>query len=414
MGRNKRVQTGAGGITDRISFGVLARTLPRQVVNEELEVKRRKEQRIRALPSHMVVYYVIAMSFFMQTGVEEVLRWVLEGVRSFFGVHAIVIATKGAITKARVRVGAEVIEALYKRSVKPQAVEGTRGAWYKGLRLVSMDGSTLDLQDTEENAEYFGYAEGGRGECAFPKLRFVSLVETGTHVLFGAQMGSYKTSENALAQQVIYSLEEGMLCLADRLFYSFDFWNQARDTGAQLLWRVRNNMVLPVEKYLADGSWLTTIYADPKSRRQRRNGVKVRVISYRLKDNDANAGKTIGSNESYQLLTTLLDYEKYPAEELAELYPERWEIETAYDEFKTHLRGGRVVLRSKTPELVQQEFYGFLLAHFCTRQLMHEAALANDIEPLRLSFSHTVEIIKRKLPASTKAGFSPSAASAAY
>ena len=117
---------------------------------------------------------------------------------------------------------------------------------------------------------------------------------------------------------------------------------------------------------------------------------------------------------SYLLLTTLLDYEKHPTNELAELYPKRWEIETAYDEFKTHLRGGRVVLRSKTPELVHQEFYGFLLAHFCTRQLMHEAALVNNIELLRLSFTHTVEIIKRKLPTSTKVGFSPSAASAAY
>ena len=279
--------------------------------------------------------------------------------------------------------------------------------------MVAIDGSTLDLQDTQENAEYFGYAEGGRGECAFPKLRFVSLVETGTHVLFGAQMGAYATSEIALAQQVIDSLEEGMLCLADRLFYSYDFWNKASGTGAQLLWRVKNNMVLPVQEHLSDGSWLTKIYSDTKSRRQRRDGVMVRVISYRLRNKDENNGTTIGNGEGYLLLTTLLDFEKYPAEELAGLYPERWEIETSYDEFKTHLRGGRVVLRSKTPELVNQEFYGFLMAHFCTRQLMHEAALVNDIEPLRLSFTHTVEVIKRKLPTSTEVDFSPSAASAA-
>lgn len=380
-------------------------------MEEELAGKRRKEKRIRVLPSHMVVYYVIAMSFFSQTGVVEVLRWVLEGVRSFFGMEAIVVATKGAITSARIRVGAGVIEALYRRTVEPQAEKETKGAWYKGLRLVAIDGSTLDLQDTQENAEYFGYAEGGRGECAFPKLRFVSLVETGTHVLFGARMGSYATSENALAQQVIGSLSEGMLCLADRLFYSFDFWNKAMCTGAQLLWRVRNNMVLPAQEYLSDGSWLTTIYADTKSRRQERDGVKVRVISYHLKNEDT--GEAIGSDERYLLLTTLLDCEKYPAEELAGLYPERWEIEMAYDEFKTHLRGGRVVLRSKTPELVEQEFYGFMMAHFCTRQLMHEAALANDIEPLRLSFTHTVEVIKRKLPTSTEVDFSPSAASSA-
>jgi hypothetical protein len=387
----------------------LARAFPRGIVDEELARKQRKEKRIRQLPSHMVVYYVISMSFFSQTGVVEVLRWVLEGVRSFFGIQTIVIATKGAITTARNRVGAEVVESLYRRMVKPQAEKPTKGAWYKGLRLVAIDGSTLDLQDTQENAKHFGYAEGGRGECAFPKLRFVSLVETGTHVLFGARMGAYKTSEHALAQEVIGSLQEGMLCLADRLFYSFDFWNKATKTGAQLLWRMKNNMILPPEKHLPDGSWLTTIYPDAKSRRQKRDGVKVRAIRYRIKNDDGSeveGGKAI---ENYLLLTTLLDCEQHPAEMLAELYPERWEIEIAYDEFKTHLRGGRVVLRSKTPELVQQEFYGFLLAHFCTRQLMHEAAVANDIEPLRFSFTHTVEIIKRKLPTSTKAGFSPSA-----
>jgi len=339
------------------------------------------------------------------------LRWVLEGVRNLFGTQAIGIATKGAITVARSRVGAEVMEALYRRLVKPQAVVKTKGAWYEGMRLVAIDGSTLDLQDTQENAEHFGYAEGGRGECAFPKMRFVSLVETGTHVLFGARMGSNGISELALAQEVIDSLEEGMLCLADRLYYSFDFWNKARETGAQLLWRVRNNMVLPEQERLSDGSWLTTIYADTKSRRHQRDGVKVRVINYRLKSE--NNGEMLGSAEDYLLLTTLLDCEKHPAATLAGLYPERWEIEIAYDEFKTHLRGGRVVLRSKTPELVRQEFYGFLLAHFCTRQLMHEAALVNDIEPLRFSFKHTVEIIKRKLPTSTEVDFSPSALSAA-
>ena len=411
MGRNRKILTDVCKVTDRLSFGVLARTLPREIVDEELIMRQRKEKRLRSLPSYMIVYYVIAMSFYTQTGVVEVLRWVLEGVRNLFGTKVICIATKGAITVARSRVGSEVLEALYRRLVKPQAVNKTKGAWYDDMLLVAIDGSTLDLQDTRENAEHFGYAEGGRGECAFPKIRFVSLVETGTHVLFGARMGSNATSELSLAQEVICSLKEGMLCLADRLYYSFDFWNKARETGAQLLWRVRNNMVLPVQERLSDGSWLTTIYADTKSRRRQCDGVKVRAINYRLKSE--NNGEILGNAEDYLLLTTLLDCEKHPASALAGLYPERWEIEIAYDEFKTHLRGGRVVLRSKTPELVRQEFYGFLLAHFCTRQLMHEAALANDIEPLRFSFKHTVEIIKRKLPTSTEVGFSPSAVSTA-
>jgi IS4 transposase len=168
----------------------------------------------------------------------------------------------------------------------------------------------------------------------------------------------------------------------------------------ELLWRIKNNTRLPVEKALPDDSWLSTIYADAKARRAKHGGMRVRVIEYRLQGSDA-------PDEKYLLITTLLEHEKHPASALAALYPQRWEIETAYDEFKTHLRGGSVVLRSKTPELVAQEFYGFMLAHYSVRELMHQAALANDIDPDRLSFTHSIEVIKRKLPA-YKVGFSPS------
>jgi hypothetical protein len=224
-------------------------------------------------------------------------------------------------------------------------------------------------------------------------LRFAALVECGTHVLFGAHMGPFAQSEQALAASVIGALRQGMLCMADRLFYSHAFWRRARETGAELLWRVKNNLRLPVEKRLRDGSYLSTLYASNADRKQKRNGQVVRVIAYRLKGRGAR-------QESYRLITTLLDPARHPALALAGLYPQRWEIETALDEFKTHLRGGRVVLRSKKPELVRQEFYAFLLAHYCVRQLMHEAALANEVEPVRLSYKHAVEVIKRNLPAS--------------
>jgi hypothetical protein len=264
---------------------------------------------------------------------------------------------------------------------------------------VALDGSTLDLQDTEANAAHYGYAKGRRGESAFPKLRFVALVEVGTHVLFAARMGPYATSEQALGAEAIDGLRPGMLCTADRLFYSFDLWQKARQSGAELLWRVKGNLRLPVEERLSDGSYLSTLYASDKHRGKKQQGQRVRVIEYQVRTNE-------GLTEKFRLITTLLDHEKHPASKLVTVYPQRWEREISYDEYKTHLRGGQVVLRSMTPELVRQEFYAFMLMHYSTRHLMHEAALANDIEPVRLSYTHTVEVIKRKLPA-YEAGFSP-------
>lgn len=217
-------------------------------------------------------------------------------------------------------------------------------------------------------------------------------MENGTHVLFGTQMAGCRTSEIALAKSVLSSLQPGMLCLADRNFFGFGLWNDARRTGADLLWRVKAGSRLVRDEELPDGSYLSHIYPSEKDRRHKTNGVKVRVIDYSL-DGVADAEPT------YRLVTTILDHDKAPAQELAALYHERWEIESALDELKTHLRGANIVLRSKTPDLVRQEFYGLMMAHFAIRGLMHEAALKADKDPDRLSFLHAVRVIRRKLPA---------------
>ena len=230
-----------------------------------------------------------------------------------------------------------------------------------------------------------------RGESAFPQLRFVSLVENGTHVLFGTQQGPYASGEITLAKTVLNALGKGMLCLADRNFFGFALWLQARSTGAELLWRIKINARLPREQPLADGSYLSHIYASESDRRHQRNGVAVRVIEYRLH------GVT-DAEPIYRLVTSLLDPVQAPAAELAALYHQRWEIETALAELKTHLRGAKIVLRSKTPDLVRQEFYGLMLAHFAIRGLMHEAALKADIDPDQLSFLHAVRVVRRKVP----------------
>ena len=230
-----------------------------------------------------------------------------------------------------------------------------------------------------------------RGTSAYPQVRLVSLVESGTHVLFGTALGPYREGETTLAHRVVPALRPGMLCVADRQFFGWALWTAAQATGAALLWRIKRNARLPCEARLPDGSSLSTTYRSERDRRHQTNGTRVRVIDYRLD----------GVKEAdplYRLVTTLLDPVAAPAPELAALYHERWEIETALDELKTHLRGAKIVLRSKTPDLVRQECYGLLLAHFALRGLMHEAALKVEVDPDRLSFLHAVRVLRRKLP----------------
>lgn len=379
-------------ITDYISLGVLTKALPMSQVKAVLAAQGRASQRERELPAHVMVYYVIALALFMQVSYREVLRCLLEGLVWLLGPgQAVKVTGKSGISQARTRLGWEVMSQLHEEVVKPIAVAATQGAWYRRWRLVSLDGSTLEVADEKENERAFGRPSASRGSSAYPQLRFVSLVESGTHVLFGTRLAGYATGEITLAREVMTALKKGMLCLADRNFFGFALWNQARARGADLLWRVKKNLRLAVEQPLPDGSYLSRIYPSARDRRHQANGVMVRVIDYQLEG-------IADAEPIYRLVTTLLDPAAAPAEELAALYHQRWEIETALDELKTHLRGAKIVLRSKAPDLVRQEFYGLLLAHFAVRGLMHEAALKAGEDPDRLSFVHAVRVIRRKLP----------------
>ena len=260
-----------------------------------------------------------------------------------------------------------------------------------GWRLASLDGTCLDVADTAANRAEFGRPGGGRGESAFPQLRFVALVENGTHVLFGACLGRYAEGETTLARGVLAALRPGMLCLADRYFFGHALWRAAVETGADLLWRVKGDLRLPRE----DGPGGRLLPDDPLPQQEgsatpqrRLPGASDRVP----------AGRRRRGRAAHRVLTTILDPRRAPAAELAALYHERWEVEGALAELKTQMRGARAVLRSKTPELVRQEVWGLLLAHFAVRGLMHEAALRADEDPDRLSFSHAVRVVRRKLP----------------
>jgi len=378
-------------ITDYISLGVIAKFFPREKVDAALEQTGRASVRERDLPAHVVVYYVIALALYRRSSYREVLRCLLEGVQWLMDPSASVkVAGKSGISQARSRLGAKSVQALYEAVVAPIATPQTKGAWFRQWRLVSLDGSTLDVADTADNDKAFGRPGASRGSSAFPKIRFVALLENGTHVLWAARMGKYKTDELTLAEDVVAALQKGMLCLADRFFPSYKLWKRAAQTGAELLWRVRKNVRLDVDQRLPDGSYLSRIYPTSSARRQQRQAIVVRVIEYRL-------DKVPNAEPLYRLITTILDHKLAPAKELAALYHERWEIETALDELKTHLRGAQIVLRSKTPELVRQEFYGLLMAHFAIRGLMHEAALRADQDPDRLSFLHAVRVVQRRM-----------------
>lgn len=376
-----------------VDLGQMTEAFPRAVIEKILEETDRKSVRRRKLPAYLMVYYVIALGLMVSVSAREVLRRLLDDVRDQMADGAELIASRAAICKARARLGVEPIRELFERVVRPIAKRVTKGAWYGRFRLVALDGSSLNLQDTPANRKRYGKAAtaGKKKTSPLPLIRFVALCEIGTHVLFAVRMAAWKISEVALAKQLINRLEPGMLCLADRLFYGFALWNQAVATGAELLWRVQKKIPLPRLQMLKDGSYLSEVRARSNAKvAERARRVAVRVIEFNV---------TVGKRrEHYRVITTLLDPKKAPAIDLANLFARRWGIETAFGELKTYLRGRGVLLRSQRPDLVEQDFYGLLLAHFGVRCVMVEAAHERNIPPTEVSFVHAVRVVIRRLP----------------
>lgn len=266
MARTLATLPAGSRITDYISLGVIAQRFPLARIRAVLKETGKTSRRQRDLPAHVVVYYVIALALYMQSSYREVLRCLLEGIQWLLDPRVQVkVAGKSGISQARTRLGAEPLRQLHDAVVGPIAGRSTRGAWYRRWRVVSLDGSTLDVTDETDNVRVFGRPPGHRAEHAYPQVRFVSLVENGTHVLFGSRMGSITQGESSLAEAVVSRLKPDMLCLADRLFYGFRFWQQAAATGAALVWRVKKNQRLPCERRLGDDSYLSRIYPRPRS-----------------------------------------------------------------------------------------------------------------------------------------------------
>lgn len=375
--------------TNHLGTGILAHCFPLPIVREALAASNHKQRRVRDLPVAVTAYFVIGLSLFPGVAYQEVLRWLLAGLQ-FLGNEPMRVCVKSALGKARQRLGATSMRLIHERLARPLDDQNLAGSHWKSLLLVGIDGSTLALQDTPENARRFGRPTNQNGSGAWPLARFVGLAELGTHLVFKAAFGGYRDSELGLARGVLTELRAGMLCLADRLFPGFLLWGEAAATGCHLLWRAKTGLNLQCVKVLPDGSWLARWHPNEKDRRDKCRQIEshlLRVIEYRLKGGD-------GEAQLYRLITTLLDPRLAPATELAGLYPERWEIELCVKEAKMVLRKGDITLRSKLPEMVEQEFWGLLLAHYAVRKTMALAALEHHTDPDRLSHKKALEIIK--------------------
>ena len=386
-------------LSDLVSVGVLTRVFPPALVDEVIAGVGRTEQRHRSLPARVMAYFAIGMALYSEGSYEDVLAQLTDGLSWASGwTETFSPPSKSAIFQARARLGAEPLAALFERVARPVGTATTPGVWLAGRRLVAIDGMCLDVADTSANHEYFGRPGVDKGEqAAFPQARVVALAECGTHAVFAAEIGTYPESEAALAERLLDRLVPGMVpgmvLTADRGFFSYALWRRAIATGADLLWRIRTDKSGPKPIHLEDlpdGSWLAHLRQTHTAAARREEPMLVRVIDYTIDDGRDNP-------TAYRLFTTLTDPDEVNATDLAAAYAQRWEIELTFDELKTHQRGPRTVLRSKSPDLVLQEIWGHLCCHYAIRSLMAETATHSGHDPDRVSFVAALRITRQTL-----------------
>ena len=400
---------GSGALADWISLGVLASSVPRDVVDEAIAETGRGARRAGGmLPPHVVVYLVMALALFAEDDYEEVAARLTETLRGWgcWG-EDWEVPTKGAITQARKRLGPEPMAQVFSQVAEPVADLDTTGAFLGPWRLMSVDGMEWDVPDTDPNRAFFGVR--GDDQAAFPKIRVVTVSECGSHApvlaVMGPAAGGKGSGEQSLARKLYPRLEEDWLVIADRNFYNWKDWGTAAGTGAALLWRMKENARLPVLEMLPDGSYRSVLIAaritgtkrDALIAAARRGGAleedqarHVRVIEYDVPDREGD-----GKDELIALVTTITDFRAATAQALASAYHQRWEHETGNAQLKTCLRGPGRVLRSGSPDLIEQEIWGYLLTHYALSALICAAATSAGIDPDRVKFKRTLRVIRR-------------------
>jgi hypothetical protein len=371
---------------DMLTVMQFANVFPMDAVTRVLDSSGCGTVRVRHATNERLVFFQLMLSVFRDSAYQAVYRTVAAALdRLERKEKPSSIPSASALTQGLDRLRPDVFEQLFHELAVPAGREEGTGIWFKNWRKVSIDGFTLSTELTKENRKYFGGPSNQHGTASLPQLRCVCLVETGSHLIFEAAAGRYDDGEATLAERLLPYVESNWILLADRNFYSFDFYKKVSETGSALLFRLQRGMSLVSEKQLSDDSHIVTVYsAQDKSKK---NGLKARLIEYYV----------VGANkkrESFYLLTNILDPSIASASELASVYGERWEHENTLDELKTHLNLSAITFRSKSPERVLQEFWALLMAHYSIRLLMHKAAVLGNIDPDRLSFTHTVHIVK--------------------
>ena len=351
------------------------------------------EERKRKLPSQLVVCLVIAMSLWSSDAMGTVLKNLVNGLSrqwTKLGKYW-KVPNSSSISAARQRVGCRVMSQLFERVVRPLATEETPGAFLGGLRVMAIDGTVLDVPDSKANARVWGYPGSRQGtQAAFPKVRLVMLVEAGTHLIVDALICPYRIGERVRAKKLLRSVAQGMLLMWDRGLHSSAMVNATLAQGCHYLGRIPKNVKFEVELVLDDGSYLSWIYPDSKSKKKGSTKIQVRVIEYAI-----DVGE---QQQTYRLITSLMDTALFPGLLLANEYHQRWEIENTIDELKTHLNGRKTPIRSLKPREVIQEIYGWLLGHYAVRCLIFTAAQQAGISPLRLGFTGSLKAIRRAIP----------------
>ena len=379
-----------GRILDRLAG--LEQVIPAEAVRQALQASGRINPRSCKLTHEVVCWVVLAMGLLTDLPIRQVFK---HARRLRAGEET---PDRSSLCVARRRLGIAPMRHLVERVVRPLARPETPGAFYRGLRLMAIDGTVLDVPDSDANAAAFGRPSAGpRGEGAFPQVRKLSLVELGTHVEVAFVARSIAHGEQSMVGALLRHLDPGMLLLWDRGFFSYALWKEVTARRVKVLARVTSRLILEPIRDLADGSYLAKVYPTPEDRRKDRGGIVVRVIRYTLAD-----PQRVGHGEVHTLITNLFDEDLYPADELIILYHERWEQELVYDEQKTHQDPRRATkpahLRSGTPAGVIQEIYALSLGHFVVRALMCEAAATAGLDSDRLSFTGCFQILKCRLP----------------
>ncbi len=368
----------------------LETAIPSELIEQAIAESESHQKRCRRLPTSLVVALVIAMNIWSGDNIVDVLKNLVNGLSGQWIrlSQRWQVPSKSSISEARTRVGPQVMSRLFGLVACPLATSETPGAFLNGLRLMAVDGSVFDLPDTDENARVFGYPGSRRGtRAAFPKARLVFLVEAGTHLMCDALLCPYRMHERGRVLKLLRSVGPGMLLMWDRGLHSFKMVNATLKQGCHYLGRLPANVKFEPVKSLSDGSYLSWIHPDRKSRKRGATPIQVRVIEYEIEED--------GQNKTYRLITDLLDIELFPALLLAAEYHQRWEAENTLDELKTHLNGRKVPIRSKHPRAVVQEVYGWLLSHWAVRSLMFQSAQSAQLSPLRLSFTGSLRVLRR-------------------